>query len=105
MSSNQVLAQKKLAAGTIGTNLASSFILSWKVDGSMLGNTARNTGNKNSINGTIINTATGTSLKISAVVRVSCCLSLRERLFPLAVFNKSLEHILTSAQSSLVPNQ
>jgi hypothetical protein len=42
---------------------------------------------------------------MSAVVRVSCCLSLLERPFPLASFTNNLELILTSAQSSLVPNQ
>ena len=82
-----------------------SFILSWKVDGNMLGNSFRNTGSKNSMNGTMMKTAKGTSLNMSAVVRVSCCLSLLERPFPLASFTNNLELILTSAQSSLVPNQ
>jgi len=71
----------------------------------MLGNNFRNTGRRNSIKGTITKTAKGTSLKISAVVRVSCCRSLLDRLFPPASFNNNLELILTSAQSSLEPNQ
>jgi len=71
----------------------------------MLGNNFRNTGRRNSIKGTIMKTAKGTSLKISAVVRVSCCLSLLERFFPPASFNNNLELILTSAHSSLEPNQ
>lgn len=57
------------------------------------------------MNGTIINTAKGTSLKISAVVRVSCCLSLLDRLFPSASFKSKRELILTSTHKSLVPNQ
>lgn len=79
--------------------------MSWKVEGSMLGNNFRNTGKRNSMNGTIIKTAKGTSLNISAVVRVSCCLSLLERLFPPASFNSNLELILTSAHNNLKPNQ
>uniref|UniRef100_A0A0A9HQB6 Uncharacterized protein n=1 Tax=Arundo donax TaxID=35708 RepID=A0A0A9HQB6_ARUDO len=71
----------------------------------MFGNNLRNTGSKNSMKGTMMNTANGTSLKISAVVRVSCCLSLLERLFPPASFTSNLDDILTSAQSSFVPNQ
>jgi hypothetical protein len=82
-----------------------SFILSWKVEGSILGNSFRKTGNRNSIKGTIMNTATGTSLNMSAVVRVSCCLSLLDRLLPLASFKRSLEEILTSAHSSFKPSQ
>ena len=82
-----------------------SFILSLKVDGNIFGNNLRNTGSKNSMNGTMIKTAKGTSRKMSAVVRVSCCLSLLERLFPSASFNNNLELILISAQRSLVPNQ
>ncbi|KAG5530442.1 hypothetical protein RHMOL_Rhmol09G0008500 [Rhododendron molle] len=57
------------------------------------------------MNGMMIKTATGTSLKISAVVRVSCCLSLLDRLFPPASLSSNLELILTSAQSSLKPSQ
>lgn len=94
-----------LISGTMSTIITCSFILSWKVDGNMLGNNFRNTGSKNSMNGTIIKTAKGTSLKISAVVRVSCCLSLLERLFPPASFNSNLVLILTSAQRSFIPNQ
>ena len=82
-----------------------SFILSWKLDGNMLGNSFRNTGSKNSMNGTMMKTAKGTSLNMSAVVLVSCCLSLLERPFPLASFTNNLELILTSAQSSFAPNQ
>jgi len=91
----------------IKTNITAtcSFILSWNVDGSILGNSLRNIGSKNSINGTMINTANGTSLKISAVVLVSCCLSLRERLFPPASLRSSLELILTSAHNNLQPSQ
>jgi len=83
----------------------SSFILSWKVDGNILGKSFKKTGSKNSINGTRMNTANGTNLKISAVVRVSCCLSLLERLFPPANLSSNLELILVSAQSNLVPSQ
>lgn len=86
-------------------NNTSSFILSWKVDGSMFGNSFRATGSKNSMNGTIMKTATGTNLKMSAVVRVSCCRSLLERPFPLASLTSSLTLILTSAQSNFVPSQ
>jgi len=83
----------------------SSFILSWKVDGNILGKSFKKTGRRNSIKGTRMNTANGTNLKISAVVLVSCCLSLLERLFPPANLSSNLELILVSAQSSFVPSQ
>lgn len=82
-----------------------SFILSLKVDGNMLGNNLSATGSRNSIKGTIIKTANGTSRKMSAVVRVSCCLSRRDKLFPPASFKSNREQILTSAQSNFVPTQ
>lgn len=53
----------------------------------------------------MMKTAKGTSLKISAVVRVSCCLSLLVRLFPAANFNNNLEEILISAHNNFKPNQ
>ena len=100
---------RNLAYSILAFNLlfraSSSFILSWKVDGSMFGNNLRNTGSKNSMNGTIMKTATGTNLKMSAVVRVSCCRSLLDRPFPLASLTSSLTLILTSAQSNFVPSQ
>lgn len=87
------------------SNSTCSFILSWNVDGSMFGNSLRNTGNKNSMNGTMMKTANGTSLNISAVVRVNCFLSLLVRLFPAANFNNILEEILTSAHNNFRPSQ
>ena len=71
----------------------------------MLGKNFKKTGNKNSMNGTMIKTANGTSLNISAVVRVNCCRSLLERVFPPASFNSNLEDILASAHKSLDPSQ
>lgn len=82
-----------------------SLILSWKVEGSMFGKTFKNTGSRSSINGTTIKMANGTRRNISAVVLVSCCLSLRVRLFPLANLSSNLEETLTSVQRSLVPTQ
>jgi hypothetical protein len=85
--------------------VACSFILSWKVEGSMLGNSLKKTGSKNSINGTIINTAKGTRRNISAVVLKSCLLSLRVKLFPPASLISNLEEIRVSAHRSLNPTQ
>lgn len=82
-----------------------SFILSWKVDGNMLGNNLRATGNKNSMKGTIMNTANGTSRKISAVVRVNWVRSRRDKLLPPASLRSNREQIFTSAHSNLVPTQ
>lgn len=82
-----------------------SFILSWKVEGNMLGNNLRATGSRNSIKGTIMNTANGTSRKISAVVRVNWVRSRRVKLLPPASLRSNREQIFTSAHSNLVPTQ
>ena len=76
-------------AKNIKRKYTASFILSWKVDGNMLGNNFKNTGSRNSMNGTMITTTKGTSLKTYAVVLVSYCLSLLDKLFPPASFNSS----------------
>ena len=71
----------------------------------MLGNNLRKIGSNNSMNGTMMKTANGTSLKIEVVVLVSCYLFVHEIFFPLASFNKILKDIVRSAQRSLVPIQ
>lgn len=71
----------------------------------MFGNSLSATGNRNSIKGTIMNTANGTSLKISAVVRVNWLRSRRDKLLPPASLSSNREQIFTSAHSNFVPIQ
>ena len=57
------------------------------------------------MNGTTRKTATGTSRKTSATVRVSCLRSLRVSARPRAAAATRRDAILTSAQRSFVPAQ
>ena len=86
-------------------DLTSSLALFWKVDGSILGNNFNITGSRSSMKGTITITANGTRRNISEVVLLSCCLSLRLRLFPLPSLSSNLDEILKSVQRSFVPTQ
>mmetsp|Transcript_3871 Transcript_3871/g.9869 ORF Transcript_3871/g.9869 Transcript_3871/m.9869 type:complete len:202 (-) Transcript_3871:377-982(-) len=84
---------------------SSRLSLSWKVDGSMLGNIANATGRSSSMNGTTKKMSIGTIRKMSAVVRVIWLRSRLLSVFPPSAFPRYLDAILTSVQSSLVPAQ
>ena len=99
--------------------------LSSNVEGSMLGNNLRATGNNSSMNGTMMKTANGTSLRMSCVVRLSysikasahriidssrtsgraCLRSRLVRLSPCKIFHCSLAEIRTSETKSFDPCQ
>ena len=75
-----------------------------KVVGNMPGNSFNAIGNRNSMNGTIINTEKGTSLKTSPTVLTSCRFSLRVRLFPLAIFQRIFDTTRISKNSKTNPD-
>mmetsp|Transcript_27753 Transcript_27753/g.58663 ORF Transcript_27753/g.58663 Transcript_27753/m.58663 type:complete len:200 (+) Transcript_27753:915-1514(+) len=84
---------------------SSCFSLSWKVEGNMSGKMARATGSRSSKKGITRKISIGTMRKMSAVVRVSCIRSRRERAFPPSDFLTYLLATFTSVHSSLVPTQ